>query len=82
MPVDAILNHSRRRQISLIHVLKKELGQGEAEYRNALKMLTGKESSALMDSKERSVVIDWLMQRRGSLLEPTKESALRQEVLP
>lgn len=48
----------RTRLIAQIHVAKKQLGLGEAEYRDLLAAATGKSSAAAMDAGELARVLD------------------------
>ena len=60
---------NRNKDLSRIHILKKELGLDEDNYRALLKGLTGKDSAGLLDAKERWRVLCEM----GKLLNGGKE---------
>ena len=49
--------------IAIIHIAKKELGLDEETYREMLRNLTGKNSTARMDRRQLAVVVDHLVSR-------------------
>ncbi len=58
----------RRRELAKIHAEKKRLGLDDDVYRDTLRRVTGKDSSAAMDGRERRAVIEDLKaqaKRRG-----------------
>ena len=65
----------RRKELAVIHILKKQLGMDDSTYRQMLFMLTRKESSAELDDAERQTVIKHLESRGGVTTAAQRRSA-------